>query len=130
MIYLVSFRCYRYCGYYVTATAVIIRGAYLHKISYILNYLDQSPIVYEGEPLLLIELDNLVIEQDVREYIRRIDNPLPIPIERTVLLGPISSYFDRWPIAKINTRVPTDLCRFNRKSPLKKRVDKTDQNLI
>lgn len=75
--------------------------------------LDFTPVVYEGEPLLLAELDNLVVERDVWQYVQRMDDPAPLPIERTVLLGPVTSYFDRWPTVQIDTKTPSDLMQFN-----------------
>lgn len=76
--------------------------------------LDRTPVVYEGEPLLLAELDDLVVEQDVWRYVRRMDDPTPLPVERTVLLGPVTSYFDRWPTVQVDLRAPSDLMQFNR----------------
>jgi len=76
--------------------------------------LDHTPVVYEGEPLLLAELDNLVVERDVWQYVQRVDGLSPLPVERTVLLGPVTSYFDRWPVMRMDVRAPTDLARFNR----------------
>ena len=76
--------------------------------------LNHTPIVYEGEPLLLAELDNLVVERDVWQYVQRVDGLSLMPVERTVLLGPITSYFDRWPVMRMDVRAPTDLARFNR----------------
>jgi hypothetical protein len=63
---------------------------------------------------LLAELDNLVVERDVRQYVQRVDDPSPLPVERTVLLGPITSYFDRWPVMRVDARAPADLAQFNR----------------
>jgi hypothetical protein len=76
--------------------------------------LETTPVVYEGEPLLLVELDNLVVEQDVWRYVQRADDLAPLPVERTVLLGPVTSYFDRWPVVRTEARVPSDLAQFNR----------------
>ena len=76
--------------------------------------LDRTPVVYEGEPLLLAELDNLVVERDVWRYVQRVDNPAPVAVERTVLLGPVTSYFDRWPVVRMDARAPADLAQFNR----------------
>ena len=76
--------------------------------------LNRTPVVYEGEPLLLAELDNLVVERDVWQYVQRVDDLSPLPVERTVLLGPVTSYFDRWPVMRMDVRAPTDLARFNR----------------
>jgi hypothetical protein len=73
-----------------------------------------TPIVYEGEPLLLAQLDNLVVERDVWQYVQRVDDLVPMPVERTVLLGPVSNYFDRWPVMRMDARVPADLRQFNR----------------
>jgi len=77
--------------------------------------LDRTPVVYEGEPLLLAELDNLVVERDVWRYVQRVDNPAPVAVERTVLLGPVTSYFDRWPVVRMDARAPADLAQFNRR---------------
>ena len=76
--------------------------------------LNHTPVVYEGEPLLLAELDNLVVERDVWQYVQRVDDLSPLPIERTVLLGPVTSYFDRWPVMRMDARSPADMARFNR----------------
>jgi hypothetical protein len=76
--------------------------------------LDCTPVVYEGEPLLLAELGNIVIERDVRKYVQRVDDPSPLSVERTVLLGPVTSYFDRWPVMRMDVKIPADLARFNR----------------
>lgn len=76
--------------------------------------LERTPIVYEGEPLLLAELDNLVVERDVWHYVQRVDDLAPVPVERTVLLGPVTSYFDRWPLVQVDSRMPADLAQFNR----------------
>ena len=76
--------------------------------------LDRTPVVYEGEPLLLAELDNLVVERDVWQYVQRVDDPALVPVERTVLLGPVTTYFDRWPMVQMDTKVPAELRRFNR----------------
>lgn len=75
--------------------------------------LDRTPVVYEGEPLLLAELDNLVVERDVWRYVQCVDDLEPVPLERTVLLGPITSYFDRWPVVRMEARAPADLAQFN-----------------
>ena len=37
-----------------------------------------------------------------------------MPVERTVLLGPVTSYFDRWPVMRMDARAPADLRQFNR----------------
>lgn len=76
--------------------------------------LDRTPVVYEGEPLLLAELDGLAVERDVWEYVQRVDDPAPVPVERTVLLGPVTNYFDRWPVVQTSARAPADLVQFNR----------------
>ena len=75
--------------------------------------LEYTPVVYEGEPLLLAELDGLTVERDVWRYVQRVDNLAPVLVERTVLLGPVTSYFDRWPVVRTETRAPADLARFN-----------------
>jgi len=75
--------------------------------------LDRTPVVYEGEPLLLAELEDLAVERDIWRYVQRVDDPAPMPVERTVLLGPVTSYFDRWPVVQTNARAPADLDRFN-----------------
>jgi len=77
------------------------------------SILECTPVVYEGEPLLLAELDDLVVERNVWQYVQRVDDLTPVPVERTVLLGPITSYFDRWPVVRLDDRVPADLIRFN-----------------
>jgi len=89
----------------------MIRAAVMSRLDTVLNH---TPIVYEGEPLLLAELDNLVVERDVRQYVQRVDDPAPVPVERTVLLGPVTSYFDRWPVVQTEARAPADLAQFNR----------------
>ena len=76
--------------------------------------LDHTPVVYEGEPLLLAELDNLVVERDVWQYVQRLDGLAPMPVERTVLLGPVTSYFDRWPVMRMEAKAPSELAQFNR----------------
>lgn len=78
------------------------------------SLLDHTPVVYEGEPLLLAELDNLVVEKDIWQYVKRTDDRSPMPVERTVLLGPVTSYFDRWPVMGMENRTPGDIPRFNR----------------
>jgi hypothetical protein len=75
--------------------------------------LNRTPIVYEGEPLLLAELDNIVVERNIWNYVQRSDHLSTMPEARTVLMGPISNYFDRWPVAQVNTRVPSDIIKFN-----------------
>jgi len=71
--------------------------------------LNCTPVVYEGEPLLLAQLDNLVVERDVWQYVQHVDALAPVPVERTVLLGPVTSYFDRWPVVRMEARAPADL---------------------
>jgi len=75
--------------------------------------LNRTPVVYEGEPLLLAQLDNLVVERDVWQYVQRVDALAPVPVERTVLLGTVTSYFDRWPVIRMDGRAPADLAQFN-----------------
>jgi hypothetical protein len=76
--------------------------------------LDWTPVVYEGEPLLLAELNDLTVERDVWQYVRRADDLAPMSVERTILLGPVTSYFDRWPVVRVNEGAPADVPRFNR----------------
>jgi hypothetical protein len=83
----------------------------MSQLDVVLNY---TPVVYEGEPLLLAELDNLVVEHNVWQYVQRVDNLSPLPVERTVLLGPVTSYFDRWPVIRVDARIPADIAQFNR----------------
>jgi hypothetical protein len=75
--------------------------------------LERTPVVYEGEPLLLAELDNLAVERDVWRYVQRVDDLAPVPVERTVLLGPVTNYFDRWPVVRTEDRTPANLTQFN-----------------
>jgi len=77
--------------------------------------LDRTPVVYEGEPLLLAELNNFVVEQDIWQYVQRVDDVELVPVERTVLLGPVTSYFDRWPTMRANANTPADLAWFNQR---------------
>ncbi|MBN1891046.1 MAG: PglZ domain-containing protein [Thermoflexales bacterium] len=76
--------------------------------------LDRTPIVYEGEPLLLAGLNNLSVERDAWQYVQRADGLAPLPVERTVLLGPATGYFDRWPVVQATAKAPADLAQFNR----------------
>lgn len=75
--------------------------------------LDHTPVVYEGEPLLLAELDNLVVERNIWRYVQQMDELTSLPVERMVLLGPASDYFDRWPVLGIDNKIPSDLAQFN-----------------
>ena len=77
------------------------------------SLLSYTPIVFEGEPLLLAELNDLTVERDVRQYVQRMDDLSPMPAERTVFLGPVTSYFDRWPVVVTENRIPNDIERFN-----------------
>lgn len=77
--------------------------------------LDRTPVVFEGEPLLLAELDNLVVERNVRDYVLCGDSVGPIPPERVVILGPTSGYYDRWPAVTLEGKLPGDLKRYNRR---------------
>lgn len=76
--------------------------------------LDRTPVVYEGEPLLLAELGDLAVEPDVWRYVQRMDDLEPVTVERTVFLGPITSYYDRWPVVRADVKAPSDLAQFNR----------------
>lgn len=82
--------------------------------SHLDTVLELTPVVYEGEPLLLAELDDLVVERDVWKYVQRMDGLAPMPVERTVLLGPITSYFDRWPLVRLDIKEPPNPLCFNR----------------
>lgn len=88
--------------------------SYVANISQLDLVLDWTPVVYEGEPLLLAELEDLVVERDIWQYVERADGPSPMPVKRTVLLGPVTSYFDRWPVVEAGRKVPDDLAHFNR----------------
>jgi hypothetical protein len=74
---------------------------------------NRTPVVYEGEPLLLAQLDDLTVEDDIWQYVQCVDGLSPIPVERTILLGPVTSYFDRWPVVRIEEKAPVDLVKFN-----------------
>lgn len=77
------------------------------------SILDFTPIVFEGDPLLLAELSNTHIEKDIWNYIQLVDNPDPVVEQRTILLGPNSNYYDRWPIITSSEKVPSDLLKYN-----------------
>jgi len=75
--------------------------------------LDYTPVVFEGEPLLLAELDDLVVEPNVWRYVQQVDSLVPMPVVRTVLLGPTGTYFNRWPVLRMEARMPADIAYFN-----------------
>ena len=76
--------------------------------------LDVTPVVIEGDPLLLVEVSNVRVEKDIWRYVQQIDHPKPIPDVKTILLGPVSNYYDRWPIVKLHGKTPSDLRIYNR----------------
>ena len=76
--------------------------------------ISQTPIIFEGDPIFLAELDNISVEKNLKEYVYRVDSPSPLPVERTIILGPVSNYYDRWPRIKPTKKSPTDLSQFNK----------------
>ena len=76
--------------------------------------LRETPAVLDGDPLFLAELDNVSVEGAIRAYVVQADSTAPVPDQPTVLLGPPSSYYDRWPVVSWGRRVPQDLMSFNR----------------
>jgi hypothetical protein len=75
--------------------------------------LEATPIEYEGEPILLAQLDHIRVERDVWEYVQRADDLNPMPVQRTVLTGAAISRFDRWPKVRVKERLPSDVSLFN-----------------
>ena len=76
------------------------------------SVLTTTPVLFEGDPLWLLEIDDFQLEKDVVNYVKRMDSPGPLPLERTVILGP-SGYYDRWPSLKLEIRSPDNLNQFN-----------------
>jgi hypothetical protein len=76
--------------------------------------LEITPLVFEGDPLLLVELPKTRIEKDIWAYVQKADHPDLVPNERTILLGPTTYYYDRWPAVRILDKAPKDLGHFNR----------------
>lgn len=85
------------------------------SITQLNEILNHTPIVFDGDPILLAELENLSVERDIRTYIQLMDDPSPLPTNRTVILGPISSYFDRWPLVEHRNNTPSVLEEYNDK---------------
>ena len=74
---------------------------------------DKTPIILEGDPIELIELEDIVIEKNIRDYVLRVDGLTPLRNERTIILGPITNYFDRWPVIQADKKCPSDVNNFN-----------------
>lgn len=83
------------------------------KLKSLETMISNTPTVFEGDPLLLAELDDIKIEKDIKDYIHRVDALDQIPSDRTVILGPITNYYDRWPVIEVSNKVPEDISRFN-----------------
>jgi hypothetical protein len=77
--------------------------------------LDRTPIVYEGDPLLLAQLDNIRVIKDINSYVELSDKLDQLPNERTIILGPTSNYHNRWPTFRIDKKIPEDIPFFNKK---------------
>jgi hypothetical protein len=77
------------------------------------SLLDFTPIVFEGDPLLLAEYSNAHIEKNIWQYIKQVDHPDPVLEHRTILLGPNSNYYDRWPVIATSDKTPSDLNYYN-----------------
>lgn len=76
--------------------------------------LDITPIIFEGDPLLLVEFSDVRVEKDLWGYIQQVDHPEPMSVEKTILLGPVSNYYDRWPIVRLEDKTPKDITNYNR----------------
>lgn len=85
----------------------------LTELSMLDSRLSWTPLVFDGDPLLLAEVGDAYVESDIAEYARRSDALAQLPTGRTVLLGPVHKDFDRWPAVRPEARVPADLARFN-----------------
>lgn len=73
-----------------------------------------TPIIFEGDPLLLVEFSDVRVERDLWSYIQQVDHPDPMPVVKTILLGPVTNYYDRWPIVKLEDKTPKDVTIYNR----------------